>query len=143
MSRANCAVRLRCCCFCADCSAAVTFCSSEKFGEPMTVEKRRREQESVCGRRSLCKEGWLACRLRVGNQGIVGRFPVRDGTCCFPQRPEWLWGSPVILFGGYWELYSGVKRSALETDISFPYDTEVKMCGALPPPQHMSSWLVA
>jgi len=36
----------------------------------------------------------------------------------------------------------GVKRSALETDISFPYGAEVKMCGALPSSKHMSSWLV-
>jgi hypothetical protein len=47
-----------------------------------------------------------------------------------PQRPEWNWGSPILLSNGY----QGIKWQGHEAAHSPPFSAEVKKGGAIPPP---------
>jgi hypothetical protein len=52
-----------------------------------------------------------------------------------PQRPDWLWGPPCLLYKGY----QGVKWPGREADRSPPFSAEVKNGGDIPPLPHTSS----
>jgi hypothetical protein len=70
-----------------------------------------------------------------------GSIPGRGKLFLFyPQRPDWLWGPPNLLFNGYRGSFPGLKRPGLEADHSPPSSADVKNSGAVSPLPHTSSW---
>jgi hypothetical protein len=57
-----------------------------------------------------------------------------------PQCPDQLWGTPNLLYNGYWGLFLWVKRLGRETDHWPQSSAKVKNCGIMPLFHCMSSW---
>jgi len=56
------------------------------------------------------------------------------------SSPSWLWGPSSLLSSGYQSLFPEVKWPWHEADHSFHLVPRLKICGAIPPVPHMSSW---
>jgi len=63
-------------------------------------------------------------RLRAERSGT--KIPAKTIDFLFQKYPEWLWGSPIILFNWYWVSFLGKKWPGHEADHSLPTDGEVK-----------------
>jgi hypothetical protein len=76
----------------------------------------------------------------VGWRWIPGRG---KGFLFTPQRSDWLWGPPSLLFDGNRGLFLKGKAAGREAEHSSLSSGEVKNGGAIPPIPYTSSWYCA
>jgi hypothetical protein len=69
----------------------------------------------------------IATCYGLNDRGIGVQVPVGVRIFNSPNRPDCLWGPPLLLSNGYWGLFPrGVKRPGREADHSTPTSAEVK-----------------
>jgi hypothetical protein len=79
--------------------------------------------------------------IATGNElDSPGSIPNNVRFFSSPQRPDRLWGPPSLLYSGYRDCLSGLKRQGREAHHSSPSSTKVKKGGAILPLFYMSSW---